>query len=301
MPSNCTKCSVSSSSLRTTCPACHATKRREELIVKDCSSSRVIPVPDRTTFRQVLDDFNRAVGGQYTNLYTESDREIALESTVITRKQTNQQALDHPSAQPNQHPQTLAYLHPFHLHHQLPKMPSPCFHCGNLSNWHRTTCPSPHCRLPKLPTTLLIHRSCDSTREEIPITHDGRFTFRTALSVFNRRRKTTYDKLYAIVDANTYRKIDLDAPVTRAWLRENPARTLYVDWSGKGEGEDEERAEQRRAWVVRREGVPREQGEGHAHAWQMRGIRGPEEEDEEAGWTQVAGKGRRKGGKGRRG
>ncbi|CEL06548.1 hypothetical protein ASPCAL09721 [Aspergillus calidoustus] len=144
-------------------------------------------------------------------------------------------------------------------------MPSACHHCGHASNWHRITCPSRTCRLPKLRTQLRLHGINNSTL--VDIVHD-QTTFMDILTHYNRRNGTRYTALWD--DARPRRKIDNFAFVSRKWVREN-SEHLYVDWPGKEAAEENAMAQALRS------------NQGYSHRSGDRYADG--EDREEGGWA----------------
>ncbi|KAL2844438.1 hypothetical protein BJX68DRAFT_269669 [Aspergillus pseudodeflectus] len=154
-------------------------------------------------------------------------------------------------------------------------MPSACHHCGYQSNWHRITCPSRTCRLPKLRTQLRVHGLGNSSTL-VGIVHD-QTTFMDILATYNRRNGTRYTALWD--NHRPHRKIDNFAFVSRKWVREN-SEHLYVDWPGKEAAEENAMTQ-----ALLRE---REAGRGsHSnHGYGHRGYDGyaDGEDREEGGW-----------------
>jgi hypothetical protein len=116
-------------------------------------------------------------------------------------------------------------------------MPSACHHCGHISNWHRITCPSPTCRLPKLRTHLRVH-GLDSSSTLVEIVHK-QTTFMDILANYNWKNGTRYTTLWKWNEEETSR-VPVNnnfAFVSRMWVREN-SEDLFVDWDGKREAEE---------------------------------------------------------------
>jgi hypothetical protein len=153
-------------------------------------------------------------------------------------------------------------------------MPFACHHCGHASNWHRITCPSRTCRLPKLRTQLRLH-GINNSSTLVDIVHD-QTTFTDILTHYNRRNGTRYTTLWD--DARPRRKIDNFALVSRKWVREN-SEHLYVDWPGKEAAEESAMAQ---ALLREREaGMGSRSNQGHGHGGYYGYADG---EDREGGW-----------------
>ncbi|KAL3440211.1 hypothetical protein BJX65DRAFT_290967 [Aspergillus insuetus] len=163
-------------------------------------------------------------------------------------------------------------------------MPSTCHHCGHISNWHRITCPSPSCRLPKLRTRLRIH-GLDNSSTLVEIVHE-QATFMDILTSYNWRNGTRYMTLWKWNEEGTRRvTVDNFAFVSRMWVREN-SEDLIVDWDGKREAE--EKAIARALARYREESWKSCSSRGYGYGQQSDDGYGNGDDSEDGGWASVS-------------